>query len=353
MSLREHASNTGQSQQEENPLLARVFGKRNVPDLGKGAFFFRLVGVKTATELEAAFHHCIKFWIFLGNKGNGDPITWPVVSQVPYNEFFEKNAKSGRVWYNKLLPLKCRLSALAQQGHPLIAINRYTPTLKGGAPNHSVDKLHAVKIQVVEPVLDGTGNVIVDNGVPRVVVKAEESVFEFWQVVYDQLCDFVEPPADAPAGDTATAALTGGTPVAPRKKLPANVPLDHLLWFIQKAKRVVNATGDSAKDIDYVLGFSEKLIFTDAMIPAVTEPLPALSVVEAPITEQELAGFLDKWKQMGYQGSGAGYTPPVAGTGTPPPPSGGSVPPPAGGGGAGAPPPVASAQGEPAKAFPF
>ncbi len=296
--LRAFASNV--VDKEDGPLAGRVFDKRAIPDLGQGAFFFRLMGID-----DASFHHVMKFWLTSATeKKDGKPSTFPVVSQMPFEAYVNK-ARNGSVFINKLIPEKgCKLSKLAANKHPLISINTFTPLTRKGEPNYSIDKIHAMKIQVVEPVKDAASSkVIVIDGAPQVKVLAPECVIELWQSVYEQLLDILEPPPEKQVKADATDVLTGAAEEKePIHVIPTGAKVANLVFFIKK----VTPPKDSKLQTEFVykLDFSEKIVLQDDQIPKADPVLPPWSEIEPPITDDELNEMLAQWKSVGVDFTG-------------------------------------------------
>ncbi len=149
----------------------------------------------------------------------------------------------------------------------------------------NVDPCHVTPVQIVEPVKDpATGQVIIENGSPKVKVLPEMYILKYRQGWWDQFLDIVEPQA-APAVAVNDGMTDAVAPAAAAKKLPTT-DLTKVVWFLEKRVRTVNPTGNPKMDVDYVLSFSEKIVLTPEMIPVPTGAVDFHSVMQSPSAEE-------------------------------------------------------------------
>lgn len=279
-----------------------------IPEIGQGRLYFRLLNA--APE---AFGHYMEFWLNLGvNSQTQRALLIPKVSPNPFTDFIAVGRDGKKYVGRTAAAAGCPLSRLADARHPLIALNTLKKDREGNfKPN--VDPCHVTPVQLVEPVKGPDGVVIIENGVPKVKVHPEMYLFKFRQGWWDSFLDIIEP---KPQG---AATVDDGMTEAPKvvvKTLPTK-DLTKVVFFIERKKRVLNATGNPKMDVDYVVSFSEKIVLTPEMIPAPVGAVDFHSVMQAP-SDQELAALAIKAEVRAGMRPAEAQAPAHQG-GTPPP----------------------------------
>lgn len=294
--------------EEKDESYKRIVGKKNVPDIGKGSLMFRLVSAKPED-----FGHYMKFWLNIGLKDNGDHLSIPRVSPNPFGDFIVSDGRGGKRVGRTSAALKgCRLSQLAENNHPLIALSIYKDSK--GAFKKNIDPAHVAAIQLIERKRDAQGRALKNtDGSPAFVIKPELQFLEMPQSWWDQFVNIVDPVAPTTAG--ADDDLRGEVKKA--KTLPTT-DLTRVIWMMTKEKRTKNPTGDPAKDVDYVLDFAGSTTIKDADMVAVTDPIE-MSKAFVVITDEDLTRWADHatkgWPKGGLnqgapaQGAGGGPAP--------------------------------------------
>jgi hypothetical protein len=212
--------------------------------------------------------------------------------------------------------------ALAQQRHPCIGLNKFKPTKKDGSPNIDIFQIHAVKMQLVEPLKDGAGNLVKDaKGMPQVKIIPNEMIFEMWHSLWLQFVDIMEPIPDDPTvnavpaeedlmGDSAASGSSGFKRIKPVKTLPQGVDPTTLVWSIKKVALTdeeLKSMKNSNIKFRYVLDFSDKITLSPAHIPAPAPALPSFAEMFPPVKDSEIQEYIDRWKTLGFD-TGAAQT---------------------------------------------
>ena len=132
------------STEEKDETYKRIVGKKAVPEIGAGSLMFRIISAKPED-----FGHYMKFWLAIGLKDNGKHVTIPRVSSFPFSDFLIADGRGGtRVAKTAALAKGCRLSKLAENRHPLIALSEYKDSK--GAFKVNVDAAHVAHIQIIK-----------------------------------------------------------------------------------------------------------------------------------------------------------------------------------------------------------
>ncbi len=312
-------SDPGQSEEERDETYKRTIpNKSDYPlDLTSGKLWFRI------TQPDPKMiKHLVEFWLNVGfKKGTQDLQSVPRISSLPLQSFM-RVSQSGRKYVSKsAADAGCKLSALADSGHPLIAKSRWQ---KNGEFPPNVQAFHAMRVQPIKlklgpdkiPLKDGNGQTQFD-------VIAEEHILKMRQSIWDKFVNIVDPP---PAEEAVVVDDgMGGESAKPAPKPPAKLPSEDLtkvLWFIQKVKKTENLSGNPTLDVEYVVGFSATIVLTDNQIPAVVNPIETWDKVFQIVPDDELKKMADKAyarvhgdSPQASQGDGAGYGPKAAGSG--------------------------------------
>lgn len=261
-----------------------------IPDVDGGRFLFRIVNANPTED----FRHGMKFWLNVGKKKDGTTIAKPFVSALPFQDFLGKSSRGG-VFVNRSASDKgCKLSQLADQKHPLIALNKFRPDGEGSfKPN--VDPFHACIIQLIELEKDAKGGIIMTDGRPKFKVLPEEYYFEFRQAWWDQWVNLVTPQSEEEAASMDDG-LTEDSGKAKRKPLPT-ADMTKIVWMLWKEKRVKNKTGNPKLDIDYLFDFSDRVVLTDADIPKSENAIESFEDAYPTITDKVLDELLGKANQ--------------------------------------------------------
>lgn len=289
------------STEEKDETYKRIISKKNVPEVGAGSLMFRLVSAEPKD-----FSHFMKFWLNIGQKDNGKFNTIPRVSALPFTDFLVADGRGGtRVAKTGGMAKGCRLSALAEQRHPLIALSEYKDSK--GAFKINVDASHVARVQVIQRKRDPQGRAVKNaDGSPAFVVQPEEMFLEMPQSWFDQLVNIIDPIA-APAGG-ADDDLRGETK-AP-KALPTK-DLTRVIWMMTKEKRTKNPTGNVKTDVDYVLDFAGTTTLKDADMVPLKDPIDiakAFMVVNDEDLNRWISSAEAGWpRTTGAQGARAGH----------------------------------------------
>ncbi len=261
--FRAYTSAPGTEEREKDETYKRIISKKRVPDIGKGSLMFRLVSAKPED-----FGHYMKFWLNVGRKTNGDFATLPRVSRLPFSDFLVPDGRGGvRVGKTAGALKGCRLSQLAEQRHPLIALSEYKDS-KGNFKTN-VDASHVAHVQVIERKRDAQGRAMKNqDGSPAFTVLPEEMFLEMPQSWFDQFVNIIDPVAAPAAG--ADDDLRGETKVA--KALPTK-DLTRVIWMMTKEKRTKNPTGNVKTDVDYVLDFAGTTTLKDSDMVPLKDPI--------------------------------------------------------------------------------
>jgi len=261
----------------------KVVDKRNVPDIGKGLLFFRIVSIQ-----ESDFKHGVEFWMNIGTRQDGTQITLPRVSPNPFQDFVKINRRTQGVYISRSAADKgCPLSKLADNRHPLIALSKFADQ-EEAKPN--VAPFHAMRIQLIEPVKDAQGKVIMENGVPKIKVLPDERILKLSQNWWDQFVKIVEP-----GSNKETDGSEAFTQIKEPKVLPTK-DLTKIVWWIKKEKKTENLSGIPKLDVRYVLDFSDKTTIKDKEIPALPEPPVDLDAMFKAVTDEELTEWMSRYE---------------------------------------------------------
>lgn len=280
MALSQYATRAG-SNDERDETYKKIVDKRNVPDIGRGALYFRILGFE-----DTDFFHGMEYWLNVGHKKDGSPLSIPRVSPNPFSDFVSHNSRTGGVYVSwKSAKEKCPLAKLTAEGHPLIVRQSF----KGGEPKPNVSAVHAARIQMIEPERDRVGQVVKDaKGLPKFTVIPEERILKLTQNWWDQLVRLVEGEEVQQVDDGFT-----DTTAQTKKEFPTK-DLTKVIWMLRKEKRTKNPNPDPALNIDYVLDFSAKVALDK--VPVRTEAPIDFARVFKPITQEELSELLNKHK---------------------------------------------------------
>lgn len=325
MSLRDTApAQSSESSDESYKRLIPSNGSGiEVPDLPSGALEGPRLYFRLSTADEKSIKHGMKFWLKTGvAKTDGTMISVPFVSPNDFADFMI-SGRRGMYVGRSAAAKGCPLSKLADQRHPVVALNTLRKDDQGNfRPN--VDPFHTAHVQLVKLVRDGQGKVIVENGKPRIEVQPEGLGFEFRQNWWEQMVNLLEPlPFDASA--VVDDGMTDAAPAAPPKDLKAFMTangvkdMTRVIFYIVKKKRTKNPTGDVKKDVDYELSFSDKVWITDAQDVKAVDPLDWAKVYKSP-TQDELNVLIAKAENRNLT-AGAAVPAPVAGAPAPGAPS--------------------------------
>jgi hypothetical protein len=285
--------------EEKDETYKRVVGKKHVPDIDKGSLMFRLVSANPAD-----FGHYMKFWLNIGMRDNGKHLTIPRVSRNAFPDFIVSDGRGGTRVARTAAAIKgCRLSQLAENNHPVIALSEYKDS-KGNFKKN-IDSAHVARIQLIERKRDAQQRAMKNaDGSPAFVVKPEEMFLEMPQSWWDQFVNIIDPVAGAAAG--ADDDLRGETKKV--KALPTT-DLTRVIWMMTKEKRTKNPTGNAKVDVDYVLDFASSTTIKDADMVAVAGPLEMskafVYVDDADLTRWMAAAEAGWPKGSGAQQSGA------------------------------------------------
>lgn len=272
MALRNFATKAGDDY-EKDESYKKIVDNRNIPDIGKGSLYFRILSFE-----DADFSHGMEFWLNTGVVKNGKPVSIPFVSSLPFHEFVGRNDKTGAVYVSwKVGEKKCPLAKLAKENHPVIAKTSFG---KGEAkPN--VGAFHAARIQLIEPLRDAKGNTIKDDkGIPKFTIHAEERILKMRQGWWDQFVQLVEPEEVATQDDGFSESATKKPKAFPTKDLTK------VVWMLTKERRTKNPSTDPAMNVDYVFDFSDRVVLENP--PATPEPPIDFSKVFKAISTDEL-----------------------------------------------------------------
>ena len=279
---------TSQATQESDESYKKIIPNKDhpIPDIGAGRLYFRITR-PGADEIK----HGMEFWLNAGfRRGSGDAISIPRVSPNPFSDFLVVNSRTNARFVARSAADKgCPLSALADQGHPVVALNRFKTDDKTGKNKPNVDPFHAMCVQVVRPKRGADGKVVMAEGKPVFDILPEEMVFKMRQAWWDQWVNLVEPKAEAEAQDDG---FTDAAAVKP-KTFPTK-DLSKVIWFIEKKRRTKNATGNAKMDVDYVLDYSDKVFIQDADIPKDYVEIESLDKIFQAPTKEELAELVAK-----------------------------------------------------------
>lgn len=285
MALSQFATRAG-SDVEKDETYKKIVDKRNVPDIGRGALYFRILGFE-----DADFFHGMEFWLNVGHKKDGSPMTLPRISPNPFTDFVSHNSRTGGVYVSwKSAKDKCPLSKLTFEGHPLIVKTSF----RGGEPKPNVSAFHAARIQLIEPERDAKGQVVKDkNGFAQFTVLPDERILKMTQNWWDQLVRLVEGEETQQVDD----GFADATPNT-KKEFPTK-DLTKVIFMIRKEKRTKNPNPDPALNVDYVLDFSAKIALDK--VPALPEAPIDFGRVFKPLTQEELKDFLKKHNPEGSE----------------------------------------------------
>jgi hypothetical protein len=224
---------------------------------------FRIISAKPED-----FGHYMKFWLAIGLKDNGKHVTIPRVSSFPFSDFLIADGRGGtRVAKTAALAKGCRLSKLAENRHPLIALSEYKDSK--GAFKVNVDAAHVAHIQIIKRKRDAQGRAVKNaDGTPAFIVEPEEMFLEMPQSWFDQFVNIIDPIAAPVAGVDDD---LRGTPKVV-KALPSK-DLTRVIWMMTKEKRTKNPTGNAKTDVDYVLDFAGTSVLKDSDMVPVKDPI--------------------------------------------------------------------------------
>lgn len=283
MSLSQFATRAGAGV-EKDETYKKIVDKRNVPEIGRGSLYFRILGFE-----DADFFHGMEFWLNVGHKKDGTPMTLPRISPNPFSDFVSHNTRTGGVYVSwKSAKDKCPLSKLTAENHPLIVRQSF----KGGEPKPNVTAFHAARIQLIEPERDRNGQVVKDaKGLPKFTVIPEERILKMTQSWWDQFVRLVEGEEIQQVDDGFT-----DTDTSVKKTFPTK-DLTKVIWMLRKERRTKNPNPDPVLNVDYVLDYSAKVALDK--VPAITEDPIDFSRVFKALTQEELKDFLKKHETPG------------------------------------------------------
>ena len=323
MSLRDTAPGATNTPSDESykRLIPSPKSGIEIPDLptpGKGDTGGMILFRWFATA-ENHIRHGMKFWLQTGaTKTNGEMISVPFVSARPFEDFVIAGRK-GKFVGRSAAEKGCVLSKLADQRHPVVALNTLRKDEKTGLAKPQVDPFHTIHAQIVELEKDAGGATKKGpDGKPLVKVLPTAYGFEFRQGWWDQFVNLLEPlPVDdTPVDDTVTDQPAKKPPKDLKAFMEANkLRLDQVVFYIQKVRRTEKKSTNESMNVDYFVSFSEKLWITDAVDVKAEDPLDWAKAYMVP-TQEEIDNLVMKAENRNKSADGAHVPAPAAGGGT-------------------------------------
>ncbi len=257
-------------------------------------FYFRFVDLKPSTTFDG-----VKFWLKTGaiNK-KGEPVVVPFISDRPFDDFKFKGRKGVAIGHSAA-EKGCALSKLADQRHPVVALNLQRKDDKTGLFKPNVEPVHAARVQMISVARDSQGGIIMDGQSPKLDINPDEKIFEFRQSWWDKLVEVLEPKPQGPVVvvDDGMTEAKAPEPVKNLKDfMAANkiADLGQIVFYVQIKERTTNKSGDRASDIDYEFDYSEKVFLDPKNIPASIDPILDWGRVYKKIKTEELAILVAK-----------------------------------------------------------
>jgi hypothetical protein len=238
-----------------------------------------------------SIYDIFRVWLNVAQKDTGEFIAAPFISPIRIRNRMKPTRRGSFVDYS---PEGCPLSPLLKNNHAVVAINSFGKPKDGEEPKKNIDKLYCIKMLELEAeiAVDPTGKRSVNKGSdgnPIFKTNGIEVVVELRESWFKQMYSKILNPSDSVVDDEISSTTS--------KKLPTS-DLTKLIIAFKKLERVEKKTGNEKMDIDYVIDFSDKFLWTGSSNIAPENKLPEFSELYPATTQSEVDDIVAKFQDM-------------------------------------------------------